>query len=96
MKVQNRPGRPMGEISQALLSAAKPGPATMATLARRAQVGYQAARFKVPALARAGALVALTDERPRLYALPEIEACTETADAFVMLTQLFWEAADGA
>jgi hypothetical protein len=96
MKLQTRVGRPLGEVSQALLSAARQGPAPMATLAMRAQVGYDVARFKVPALARCGALVALNDERPRLYALPEIEAAMETADPFVMLTQFFWEAADGA
>jgi hypothetical protein len=95
MKMRNRPGRPMGEVSQALLAAASQGPAPMATLAQRAQVGYDVARFKVPALARAGALVALNDDRPRLYALPKAEHCT-ALDPFEMLTRLFWGAADGA
>ena len=95
MKPQTRVGRPLGEVSQALLSAARQGPAPMATLAMRAQVGYDVARFKVPALARAGALVALNDERPRLYALPEWEQC-HAGDPCVMLAQFFWEAGDGA
>lgn len=83
-----RPGRPLGEYSQALLSAAAQGPASMATLALRAQVGYGVARFKVPALARAGALVALTEDRPRMYALPQQAGAD---DALVMLARSFWE-----
>ena len=94
MKLQTRVGRPLGEVSQALLSAAKQGPAPMATLAMRAQVGYDVARFKVPALTRAGALVALNDERPRVYALPDQQSLHH--DALVMLGQCFWGATDGA
>jgi hypothetical protein len=94
MKMQTRVGRPLGDVSQALLSAARQGPAPMATLAMRAQVGYDVARFKVPALARAGALVALNDERPRVYALPD--GTPPQDDAFVMLCQCFWGSNDGA
>lgn len=60
----------------------------MAELAARSQVGYEVARFKVPALARAGALVALTQERPRVYALPQAMG---RDDALVMLSRHFWE-----
>jgi hypothetical protein len=93
MKIQTRLGRPLGEVSQALLSAARQGPAPMATLAMRAQVGYDVARFKVPALARCGALVALNDERPRVYALP---GQSSQHDAFVLLCECFWGSSDGA
>jgi hypothetical protein len=93
MKLQTRVGRPLGEVSQALLVAARQGPAPMATLAMRAQVGYDVARFKVPALARCGALVALNDERPRVYALPEPQTHAEALDRLV---QCFWGANDGA
>lgn len=48
--------RPTGEIHQALLAAAEQGPGTMRDLARRAQVGFDAATHTVKYMARCGAL----------------------------------------
>jgi hypothetical protein len=86
-------GRPLGEYSQALLSAAAQGPATMVQLAHRAQVGYSVAMCKVPALARSGHLVALTEARPRVYTLAYELAPVDYEPAFVMLSRAFWELA---
>lgn len=66
-----RVGRPMGEISQALLGAARQGPATVRELAARGCVGFDAARLTAPRLVKAGALVPLTEGRPRVLALPK-------------------------
>lgn len=74
-------GRPLGEISIALLAAAQAGPATLVQLAHRAQVSYDAARFKVSYLVRVGALEALTSPRPRLYTLPSADVCTPLESA---------------
>jgi hypothetical protein len=53
----------------ALLSAARQGPATVRQLAERGCVGFDAARLTAPRLLRSGALVPLTEGRPRLLAL---------------------------
>lgn len=74
-------GRPLGEISMALLAAAEAGPATLVQLANLAQVGYDAARFKVSYLVRAGALEALNSRKPRLYARPSADVCTPCESA---------------
>lgn len=59
-------GRPRGEIAAALVKAAARSPGTVAQLAERACVGYDAARYKASALVRSGALVPLTEGRPRV------------------------------
>lgn len=66
-----RVGRPMGEISLALLGAAQQGPATVRELAQRACVGYDTARFKAKDLVRVRVLLPQGDARPRLLGLPE-------------------------
>lgn len=77
----SRRGRPLGEISLALLAAAEAGgPSTLVQLAQRSQVGYDSARFKVKYLVQAGALNVLTSTRPHLYALPSADACTAPPD----------------
>ena len=76
-----RRGRPYGEISLALIDAARGGACTGAALARRACVGYSVARFKVSYLVRVGALVVVTAARPRVYALPELQRREATPGA---------------
>jgi hypothetical protein len=66
-----RPGRPLGEVSKALLSAAQHGSGTVRQLAARACVGFDVARYKAKDLVRMGALQPLTAERPRMLGLPE-------------------------
>ena len=48
--------RPTGEIHKAMLAAASQGPGTMRDLARRAQVGFDAATHTVKYMAKCGAL----------------------------------------
>lgn len=85
---QKRCGRPMGEISLALVGAARQGPATVKQLAQRACVGYDAARFKAKDLVRAGVLQPLGDERPRLLGLPE--QCPAGENPFALL-ETYWD-----
>lgn len=86
-----RIGRPLGDVSRALLSAAEHGPGNVRELAQRACVGYDVARYKAKDLVRMGALQPLTEERPRVLGLPQHRAQHE--DAFVMLERSFWERA---
>lgn len=65
-----RAGRPRGEITLALLAAAKIGPCTVRELADRSQVGRLAARYKAAKLLRMGALVVVQSGRPRKLGLP--------------------------
>jgi len=91
--MSSRRGRPFGDVSLALLSAAAQGPGTVRELAQRAQVGFGVARVKVSHLVRAGTLVPLTDERPRTLALPveaQPPADAATTDAFELLARSFW------
>lgn len=85
-------GRPMGEIAAALLCAAARSPGTVAQLAERACVGYDAARFKASALVRRGALVPLTDARPRVLAaaVPEVQEPAEEGGGLRELPRGFW------
>jgi hypothetical protein len=78
-------------VSVALLDAARQlgAPATMVQLAHRACVGYSTARFKVPYLARIGALVVVSNSRPRLYALPATESA-DAAPAGIDLARAWW------
>ena len=57
-------GRPHGEIALALLQAAADQPGTVRELACRAQVGFDAARFKAKDLVRAGHLQVIEPGRP--------------------------------
>ncbi len=84
-----RVGRPPGDVSRALVSAAQHGPAPVRELAARAQVGFDAARYKAKYLVRAGLLVPLTDERPRVLGLPAQRPRPD--DDFVLLERSFWE-----
>ncbi|MBN8491164.1 MAG: hypothetical protein J0M00_07035 [Burkholderiales bacterium] len=88
-------GRPLGEISLALLAAAEAGPATLVQLAHRSQVGYDAARFKIKYLVQVGALDALTTTKPRLYALPRADVCTQPQSAGADLAAA-WSAGPGS
>lgn len=63
-------GRPRGEVSIALLEAARQGPGTVVDLAARAQVGRHAARYTASRLVTRGELVALNAGRPAMLALP--------------------------
>ena len=93
-----RVGRPLGEVSLALLSAAQRGPATARELAARACVGYDVARWKASDLVRMGALQPLGADRPRVLGLPQVVAPAAVAaeDAFALLARSFWERPDPA
>lgn len=75
------------------------GPGTVVQLAERACVGYDVARFKASALVRSGALVPLTDGRPRVLAAagscpPGAPRAADTAcDGYGLrvLPRSFWE-----
>ena len=64
-------GRPAGDVSLALVSAAAQAPATVRELAQRAGVGYGAARYTATRLVNRGALVALSASRPMVLAAPQ-------------------------
>lgn len=62
-------GRPVGDVGQALMSAASHGgPATVRVLAERACVGYAAARYTASRLVSRGALVPVSPARPATLA----------------------------
>jgi hypothetical protein len=85
----------LGEVSMALVTAASARPGTVVQLAERACVGYDVARFKASALVRSGALVALTDERPRVLAAPSAAVRNDTPACndygLRVLPRSFWE-----
>ena len=85
-----RAGRPLGDVSRALLAAAARGPGTVRELAQRAHVGFDAARWKASALVRAGALQPLADARPQVLGLP----AAPPLDALAELQRSFWERPD--
>lgn len=62
--------RPRGEISRALLQAAQQGPGTMRDLARRAQVGFDAARYTVTIMAQRGELKVVGTDRIEYQGMP--------------------------
>lgn len=75
------------------MAAASHGPGTVRELAQRSCVGYDAARFKVPALVRSGVLTATSDTRPRVYQVQERP--TRVGDGgFVLLNSSFWAPLD--
>ena len=83
----------MGDVAAALLSAAARSPGTVVQLAERACVGYDAARFKAAALVRSGALVPLTEGRPRVLAAACGGAPQASPSSHVLreLPRSFWE-----
>lgn len=85
----------MGEVASAMVSAAAVGPGTVAELAARACVGYDAARYTASRLVSSGALVALSAGRPAVLGAPEAAQAQQWSPARlgVALEQLrsFWE-----
>lgn len=71
--MRRRRGRPMGEISSALLRAWEHGPCTVREAAALAQVGFEAARFRASNLVARGHLVPVDDGKPRRLALVDAE-----------------------
>jgi hypothetical protein len=88
MKYIVKTGRPMGEVSMAMIKAARIGPATVHQLAERACVGYDAARFKAKDLVRAGILVPTGADRPRVLAVREVKE-SQTNDSFELMDFYF-------
>lgn len=83
-----RTGRPMGEVSRALLTAASVAPGTVLELAQRAGLDVASARFKAKDLVRMGALQPHAHTRPRvLAARPAADA---RASGFALLERAFW------
>lgn len=80
----------MGEVATALLSAASMAPGTVAQLAERACVGYDAARYTASRLVSAGALVAVAGGRPAVLAGAQAPAADGTRVALERLRS-FWE-----
>ncbi len=96
------PGRPLGDVSRALLAAAASAPGTVRQLAERACVGYDVARRKAHALEVCGALAPLREDRPRVLALPDAlddahddgdGDAADAAEAFKALARSFWQLA---
>jgi hypothetical protein len=74
--------RPTGEIALALLAQARIRPGTVLELARRAQVGYAAARYTASRLQSTGRLVPLTpNTRPAVLGIPSPRAADD-AESF--------------
>lgn len=90
-----RPRGSYGDVAQALLRAADEGPGAVRTLAERAQVGYETARYTASRLVTVGELVVLEpDARPATLARPADRAALECAgvdDALDALERSFWE-----
>lgn len=62
--------RPRGEVSIALLQAARQGPGTVRELAARALVGRGAASYTTSRLVASGELVTLKPGKPAILAMP--------------------------
>ena len=90
----------MGEVSMALVQAAQFRPGTVVQLAERACVGYDVARFKAKDLVRAGVLVPMSDERPRVLAVAQqrrpVRREASVHDYLTMLDRSFWGSTHGA
>lgn len=87
-----RPRGSYGDVALALREAASAAPGTVAQLAERACVGYDAARYTASRLVRAGDLVVLEGGRPAvLTAPPMAPAGEELASALQLLERSFWE-----
>lgn len=91
-----RPRGSYGDVAQALLRAADAGPGAVRTLAERAQVGYDAARYTASRLVTVGELVVLEPEaRPATLARPTDPAaagvCVGVDQALDDLERSFWE-----
>jgi hypothetical protein len=81
-------GRPRGDITKALIAAARQGPGTARELAERALVGRVVARFKVSAMIRRGDLIVIRAGRPALLALPADRAAS--APPVIYLAAAWW------
>lgn len=77
--------RPRGDVSRALLQAAKAGPAPVRVLAERALVGYSAARYTATRMVDRGELACLSNGRPAVLGLPRAPAAVAQRHAS------FWE-----
>lgn len=88
-----RPAGSFGELSGALLTAAQAGPGTVRELAARAQVGFDAARYRAPYLVRAGALQVVQPGRPQVLGVAAVAAPAgrPAEEAFALLARSFWE-----
>lgn len=84
-----RPRGSYGEIGRALLAAAAVGPATVAALAERAQVGSSAARVTASRMVERGDLVVLEPGRPAVLAIAP--AGETLADKLGELARTFWD-----
>lgn len=94
MQSTKGPGRPPGEIRQAMWQAAQRGPGTVLELAARAQVGRQAAAYTVSRMVRCGELSVLRQGRPAVLGVapaPEVEERRARVDqALAELHRSFW------
>lgn len=87
----------MGEVASAMVSAAAVGPGTVAELAARACVGYDAARYTASRLVSSGALVALSAGRPAVLGaagsneMEEPPAPDGAGGQLQALPRSFWE-----
>lgn len=78
-----------GDVAVALLGAAREGPATVRTLAQRAQVGYGAAWYTACRLKERGQLVVVEEGRPAVLAVPP--AGGELGQRLDELHRTFWD-----
>lgn len=69
-----RPRGSYGPVAQAMLAAARSGPAPVAVLAQRAQVGFAAAAYTASRLVSAGQLQRVNVGRPALLRVAETRA----------------------
>ena len=90
-----RAGRPLGELSRALLRAAQQGPGSVRQLAERSQVGYDTARVKASHLVRMGHLQVVSDDRPMVLATAQPQPQAGHENAFELLMRGFWPQPDG-
>jgi hypothetical protein len=90
-----RVGRPRGsygEITVALIEAARQAPGTVRELAARAQVGFACAERKASCLVKRGDLVVVQQTKPMVLALPAAATVLDNGSAL----QALWRSAAGA
>ncbi len=86
-----RPTGRYGDIAHALMDAAAVGPATVRSLAERAQVGYGAAAYTVTRLVQRGELEVVHACRPAVLAIPvDSDNQREVPDAMRALQQAWF------
>ena len=94
-----RPRGTYGEVSKALLDAAKQQPGTVRELAQRACVGFDVARKSASRLKVSGALKPVHEGRPEVLAPATADRSSDTVmifDARFWLRPSSGSAADGA